>query len=101
MMIAFIMNSTLEKKRQQASELALEQWQISNTNCIIEDESLESPARETVIVSKEVQPNLEVQVKGQDPLDEINLETKDKPTPTYVSAWLDPIFRSRIIEVLK
>ena len=100
-MTAFIMNSAPKKRRQQASELALEQWKINNIDCITEDESLESPARETVIVSKEVQPNLEVQVKGQDPLDEVNLGTKDEPKPTYVSAWLDPIFRSRIIEVLK
>ena len=82
-MTAFIMNSTPEKKRQQASELALEQWQINNTDCIIEDESLKSLARETVIVSKEVQPNLEVQVKGQEPLDKVNLGTKDEPKPTY------------------
>ena len=54
-----------------------------------------------MIVSKEVQLNLEVQVKDQDPLDEINLRTKDEPKPTYVSAWLDPITRSRILEVLK
>ena len=96
-----IMNSTPRKEKQQASELALERWQVTNTDCIMEDESLECLARETVIVSKEVQPNLEVQVKGQDPLDEVNLGTKDEPKPTYVSAWLDPITRSRIIEVLK
>ena len=95
------MNSIPEKEKQQASRLALEQWQVTNTDCIIEDESLECPARETVIVSKEVQPNLEVQVKDQDPLNEVNLGTKDEPKPTYVSAWLDPITRSRIIEVLK
>ena len=96
-----IMNSTPRKEKQQASELALERWQVTNTDCIMEDESLECIARETVIVSKEVQPNLEVQVKGQDPLDEVNLGTKDEPKPTYVSAWLDPITRSRILEVLK
>ena len=88
------MNSTPEKKKQQASELALEQWQINNTDCITEDESLEGPLRETVVVSKEVQPNLEVQVKDQDPVDEVNLGTKDEPKPTYVSAWLDLITRS-------
>ena len=67
----------------------------------MEDESLESPAKGIGVVSKEVQPNLEVQVKGQDPLDEVNLGTKDEPKPTYASAWLDPISKSRIIEVLK
>ena len=75
--------------------MALERWQVTNTDCIIEDESLECLSRETVIVSKEVQPNLEVQVKDQDPLDEVNLGTKDEPKPTYVSAWLDPITRCR------
>ena len=81
--------------------MALERWQVNNTDCIMEDESLEGPVREIVVVSKEVQPNLEVQVKDQDLLDEVNLGTKDEPKPTYVSAWLDPITRSRIIEVLK
>ena len=93
-MTAVIMDSIPEKKRQQASELALEQWQINNTDCIMEDENLEDPVRETVVVLKEVQPNLEVQVKGQGPLDEVNLGTKDEPKPTYVSAWMDPITRS-------
>ena len=63
MMTAVIMNSTPKKKRQQASELALERWQVNNTDCIMEDESLKGLTRETVVVSKEVQPNLEVQVK--------------------------------------
>ena len=81
--------------------MALERWQVTNTDCIIEDESLKCPVRETMIVSKEVQPNLEVQVKDQDPLDEVNLGTKDEPKSTYVSAWLDPITRSQILEVLK
>ena len=67
----------------------------------MEDESLKSPAKEIVVVLKEVQPNLKLQVKGQDPLDEVNLETKDEPKPTYMSAWLDPITRSQIIVVLK
>ena len=58
-----IMNSTPKKEKQQASELALGQWQVANADCIMEDGSLECLARETVIVSKEVQPNLEVQVK--------------------------------------
>ena len=40
-------------------------------------------------------------MKGQDPLDEVNLGTKDEPKFTYVNAWLDPISRSRIIKVLK
>ena len=88
------MNNTPEKEKQQARELALERWQVINTDCIMEDESLEGPSREIVIVLKEVQPNLEVQVKGQDPLDEVNLRTKDEPKPTYVSAWLDLISRS-------
>ena len=42
-----------------------------------------------------------MQVKAQDPLDEINLGTKEEPRPTFVSAWLDPITKSRIVEVLK
>ena len=48
------MNSTPVREKQQASELALKQWQVANTDCIMEDESLECSARETVIVSKEV-----------------------------------------------
>ena len=52
MMTAVIMDSTLEKKRQQASELALERWQVNNIDCIMEDESLEGPIRETMVVSK-------------------------------------------------
>ena len=60
MMTVVIMDSTPEKKRQQASELARERWQINNTDCNMEDESLEGPARETVVVSKELQPNLKV-----------------------------------------
>ena len=54
MMTAVIMDSTPEKKREQASELALERWQVINTDCVIEDKSLECPAKEIVIVSKEV-----------------------------------------------
>ena len=34
----------------------------------MEDESLEGTVKETVVVSKEMQPNLEMQVKNQDPL---------------------------------
>ena len=52
MMTAIIMDSTPEKKREQASELALERWQVINTDCIMEDKSLKGPARETKIVSK-------------------------------------------------
>ena len=57
--------------------------------------------KETLIGSREVQPGNEIQVEAQDPLDEVNLGTKEDPKPTFVSAWLDPITRSRIIEVLR
>ncbi|XP_028111275.1 uncharacterized protein LOC114309696 [Camellia sinensis] len=67
----------------------------------MEDDEGKQQEVETPKELKEFEVLESLTTKAQDPLEEVNLEGKVASIPTFISSWMDPISKVRLLPLLK